>query len=321
MGKLDVTFINEKYIPNQLPNGNKTEDGTKYVSFSQYQGYQKCPHSWKLRYIDKIKDKEETIHTVFGNAMHITIQNWIKVMYMESVKKSNELDLSAILLEQMKVSYADAVAKMSDHFSTKEELTEFYLDGLSTLDFLRKKRTNWFSTKHTDLVGVEIPISLPASTQHENITLVGYLDTVLIDKRSKRFTIIDYKTSKKGWSKWDKEDDVKMSQLVLYKLCFAKQYGINVEDIDIEYLILKRKIDEESMFAQKRAVGYSPASGSITQNKVRKMFQAFIDNCFAANGDYNLEGSYPAIKGKYGNNCKFCEFADKPDLCPYSSRK
>jgi len=44
--------------------------------------------------------------------------------------------------------------------------------------------------------------------------------------------------------KYQKADKIKASQLVLYKEYFAKQYGFDVDKIDILYFIVKRKLIE-----------------------------------------------------------------------------
>ena len=44
----------------------------------------------------------------------------------------------------------------------------------------------------------------------------GYLDLVFYHERSNKIKIIDIKTSTKGWNKWQKKDDSKQAQLLLY---------------------------------------------------------------------------------------------------------
>jgi len=144
---------------------------------------------------------------------------------------------------------------------------------------------------------------------------LGYLDIVIRDKRDNKITIIDIKTSTMGWNKYQKADKVKTSQLVSYKKYFADQYGYDVENIDIKYMIVKRKLVEGAMFPQKRITEFMPASGKPTRNKLTRSIQSFVDLSFHENGDYNLERIYPAVAGKNNKNCKYCEFKDREDLC------
>lgn len=309
------TFIDEKF---QL-NLEKPKD-SKFVSYSQFSNFKKCPRYWKLCHIDRLKDREGSIHTIFGNAMHTAIQLWVKTLFTETIKKADELDFGNLLLTELKANYAEEVEKQKKQFSTKEELAEFYLDGLEILNYLRKKRSVYFSKKYEVLVGIEIPILLPTDPTKPNVVLMGYLDLVTKNTVTGKYKISDFKTSKKGWSQWDKKDETKTAQLVLYKLYFSQQYDVPLEDIEVEYMILKRKIDPNSLYPQKRIQLFEPSHGKVTCNKVSKMFQEFIDSCFLPDGSYNTLFDFKAKTGKNLFNCRYCEFKDREDLCPTSDR-
>ena len=47
-------------------------------------------------------------------------------------------------------------------------MNEFYDDGIQILDFLRKNRAKYFSTRTMRLVGVELPIYYPRQTHTKN---------------------------------------------------------------------------------------------------------------------------------------------------------
>jgi hypothetical protein len=291
-----------------------------FISFTQYQSYSKCPRSWKIKYIDKIRTEEPSIHMVFGNAMHTVIQTWLKVLFTETIKAADALAFDQMLLDELKSEYAAEVTKYKRQFSTKEELTEFYSDGLETLNYLRKNRSKYFDKKTHDIVGTEIPISISPTPDRPSVVLVGFLDIVLRSKTDKnKFYIADLKTSTKGWSKWEKEDDTKISQVLLYKQYFAKQYNVPVEEIEVEFLILRRKVDPDNAYPTPRVQKFMPTQGSITMKKAIKKFEEFINTCFTPDG-YNTEISYPAVAGQNGFNCKFCEFRNNESLCPVRER-
>ena len=139
-------------------------DSKKLVSYSQFSQFSKCPLSWKLSFIDKLKTKESTIHTIFGDSMHMVIQMWARVMYTETIKASNSMDLRSMLLEEMKRNYTEAVQLCGNDFSTKEELTEFYMDGAETLLWMKRRRTHYFDPRNEILIGVEVPCALMYET-------------------------------------------------------------------------------------------------------------------------------------------------------------
>jgi hypothetical protein len=53
---------------------------------------------------------------------------------------------------------------------------------------------------------------------------------------------------------------------------------------------------------------------------VQKQIDAFVENCFDAEGTKNAEGIYHAVAGKGAKNCKYCFAKTREDLCPKSNR-
>ena len=84
-------YIHPNFVAPDKPND------VVYISYSQFQGYMKCPKYWKLCYIDKLKQKTPTIHTVFGNAMHTVIQEWVEILYNGKVKDAEAFDFDTRL--------------------------------------------------------------------------------------------------------------------------------------------------------------------------------------------------------------------------------
>ena len=285
------------------------------ISYSQFSMYSQCPKHWELAYVKDLRTFRQSIHTIFGSAFHETLQHYLTVMYEESVKKADEIDLHKYLKDQMYQMYKEAVDKMGEHFSNKFELGEFYEDGVAILDWFKRKRGVYFSRKNEELVGVEVPIYHPVNETNDKVMMLGYLDIVIRDKRDDKITIIDIKTSTMGWNKYQKADKTKTSQLVLYKKYFAEQYGFDVEKIDIKYMIVKRKLIEGAMFPQKRIIEFAPASGKPTRNKLTRSIEDFVHTNFNQDGSYILDKQYPATAGKNNKNCKWCEFKDQPTLC------
>ena len=64
----------------------------------------------------------------------------------------------------------------------------------------------------------------------------------------------------------------------------AKQLEISEDKIDVEYLILKRRLYENMMYPQKRIQAFSPASGKPSVNKVMNRLQEFMDECYDDKG-------------------------------------
>jgi hypothetical protein len=295
-------------------NQREPKKGDKKISYSQFAMYSTCPKHWELAYVKNLRTFSQSIHTIFGTAFHETLQNYLTVMFEQSVTKANEIDINKYLADQMHSLYKEAVEKIGGHFSTQRELNEFYSDGIAILDWFKKKRGQYFSAKNEELLGIEIPIYHPVNNTNDIVMMLGYLDIVVRDKRDNKITIIDIKTSTRGWNKYQKADKTKTSQLVLYKKYFAEQYGFDVENIDIKYMIVKRKLIDGAMFPQKRITEFMPASGKPTRNKLANSIKSFVDLNFDSDGSY-IDKQHAAVAGKNNKNCKWCEFKDQPTLC------
>ena len=124
------------------------------ISYSQFSMYSQCPKHWELAYAKNLRTFNQSIHTIFGTAMHETLQHYLTVMYDDSVKAADAIDINDYLKDQMYTLYKEAVKKMGDHFSNKFELGEFYEDGVAILDWFKKKRSQYFSRKNEELLGI-----------------------------------------------------------------------------------------------------------------------------------------------------------------------
>ncbi len=281
--------------------------GKKTISYSQLNMYKGCPLQWKLAYLDGIKEFIPNMFLVFGTAMHEVLQKYLSVMYNESIVNADKLDLHKMLSDTMSSEYINRVKEYNDtHFSCKEEMAEFYTEGVEIINYFKRKRGAYFSKKNTELVGIEMPILCDVEDS-DKLMIMGFADLVI--KEGDRLKIIDIKTSIFGWRPKKKKQEG--DQLRLYKRYFSKQYGVDENLIDVEYFIVKRKLYENLDFPQRRIQVYSPASGKPSMNKTTKLLSEFIGNAFTPDGKKNKEGNYPAYK----TGCTYCPFKKRHDLC------
>ena len=82
------------------------------ISYSQFSMYSQCPKHWELAYAKNLRTYSQSIHTIFGTAMHETLQHYLTVMYEKSVKEADAIDLHAMLKQYMVDLYKEAVSKM-----------------------------------------------------------------------------------------------------------------------------------------------------------------------------------------------------------------
>lgn len=313
---MSLVYVSEKFNREQRDIDFTKE---KIVSYSQYSKYKKCPKSWELRYVRKEKISSPSIYFVYGTAMHEVIQEFLHTAYTQSVKAAEALDLQGMLLTKIKSEYTTAMEEHGEHFSTREELSEFYSDGCEILKFLKKKRRLYFSSRDMELIGVELPLQVAPDPNRPNVVMQQYLDLVFKEKSTGKYKIVDIKTAKNGWNKWKRKDKTTTNQLVFYKSQFCREYNIPEDMVDIEYFILRQKIDPDSMWPIPRISQFSPSDGKVSQNRATQDFQKFLDECFDSNGEY-IDKSHPPFMGRGGFNCMYCEYNEREDLCPKSKR-
>ena len=295
------------------------KEGEKTISYSQFAMWSTCPHKWKLNYIDRIRMGGPSIHTVFGKAFHETVQDWLTTVYEVSGVAADAMDLEGMLHEKMIFHYSDEKKNNNDeHFVTSQDLQEFYEDGCTILKYIKKNRAAYFGRQGWHLVGVEIPLMIEPKESHPGVLFKGFIDLVLYHEPTDEFHIFDIKTSTRGWGDKEKKDEMKQSQLILYKNFFNKQFGIDPEKIHIKFFIVKRKIWEQSDFVQKRVQEFIPASGPIKTKKAVNKMEQFITECFQPTGEI-VERVYPRTPS--ASACKFCPFYEQPRYCEHAGAK
>jgi len=297
-------------LPKRVANINHAYQ--KAVSYSQYSIYNNCQYQWYLTYIKKHQAFTNSIYTVYGTAMHETLQEFLKVMYEDSIKAAEDLDLNKLLEERLIETYKTAYEESGkQHFSTPDELKEFLSDGQTTLDWFKKNRARYFSKKGTELVGIEVPILLPVIEDIPNVILQGYVDFILYDKDLNKYTIYDIKTSTKGWSDKEKKDQTKINQILLYKKFYSKAMNVPEENIEVKFFIVKRKVFSNPDFPIHRIQEFVPANGKKKVQAAYDDLSKFIRECFTPDAKYNTEREY----SKNLDACRWCPFKERLDLC------
>jgi hypothetical protein len=239
--------------------------------------------------------------------MHETLQHYLdKVLKISKTQADKMINLKEFLKERMRETYIKESNGGQISICSKEEMVEFLEDGNILLDWFQKSKNfnRFFSLKHDELVAIEQPINTKIA---ENVNFMGFIDLVIRDTFNGRYRIIDFKTSTRGWSKYQKSDPIKNAQILLYKKFYAELLKISEDMIDVEFIILKRKVEVVEDIPTYRMSKHIPANGKPSINKAWKGFKEFVDSVFDAAGNYkNVE--YPKKPSKL---CDWCEFLGK----------
>ncbi len=275
------------------------------VSFSQYSMWSSCPQQYKLNYIDGLSQSTSNIHSVFGSAMHETLQEYLsRCLRISKSQADKGMDTKAFLKEKMREMYLKESNEGKDPICTKEELVEFLEDGNLILDYFQKSKNfnNFFSLKYDELVAIEQPINTKI---REHINFLGFIDLIVRSKFDGKYRIIDFKTSTSGWSKYQKKDPTKNAQILLYKKFYSEMLGVSMDMIDVEFIILKRKVSDNTEYHIPRISRHVPANGKPSINKAWNEFNLFVDNVFNPDGTYRTDVKYMKKPSKL---CGWCEF-------------
>jgi len=277
----------------------------KAISYSQFNVYATCPHQWYNSYVLNLNPYSNSIHTLFGTAMHETLQNYLTIMFEQSgVYADHTINLENYFQTKFIELYQSHYDKTKEHLSNAVEMREFNEDAKAILTWFKKKRNKYFSNRGCKLVGIEVPLLVNISN---NIFLKGFIDVVIYDVDLDKLYIYDIKTSTRGWSDKEKKDENKIAQILLYKEYFAKQYNFDINKIEIEYFIVKRKIFKTDDFIIPRVQQFKPASGKAKIRKTVDKIENFIKDCFDSNGK-PIEKIYNKNVGE--KSCKWCSYND-----------
>ena len=288
---------------------------SKRISYSQYTMWANCPHAWKLKYVDGHKLDDSSIHTIFGTAIHETIQEWLDVLYNKSILMAKTMYLHDGFKDKFLNLFRENTVVMENGEKTfladKKTLMEFYEQGCTILTYVQNNYTKLFPTQHTKLFGIEYELNMEV---RPNVNYIGYIDIVTYNEIDDTYVLYDLKTSRSGWNEFQKKDPMKTGQLLLYKRFFAKQLGLDEKKITVEFVILKRTIFENAQFTIPRVSKFEPSNGTPSVNKSWDRFQTFVNTAFDEAGQYNPNQVATPSK----DACKYCKFKDRKELCSVS---
>jgi hypothetical protein len=239
-----------------------------------------------MQYRKKVVPFTQNIYTTFGTAFHETLQTYLEVLYHNSVKEANEMDINKLLYENMIKAYRSGKAVNGhEHYSTADELNQFWLDGKHILDFIKKKRGVYFGTKNTMLAGVE---TLLYQNLKPGVVFKGLVDLVFYHPDTEEWTVVDIKTSTRGWNDTQKKNPNLTAQVVLYKEFFAKQFGIDRDKVNVEFFIVKRRVPKDAEYAsmQRRVQEFRPNAGPRKTKQVLESMNNFLTNVLDSNGKF-----------------------------------
>jgi hypothetical protein len=267
--------------------------GKIHISYSEFSKYQSCGHRHLIEKYLKLVEEETSIHLIFGNSIHKSIELGIK---------------ENISTEERVLAFREEFSReMHNNLRESPEFNELsnYLDQGENI--IRSLSTEKILDKY-EVMGVELPL-------YEKLFGIfhfkGFIDLILRDKKTNRYLIIDWKTSGEAWDVSKKKKDlIFMAQMRLYKFFYGRIGNINFDEIDCKYVVLNRlkskkcpdlgygEIQSVEIFSDVSDIESSLTEVAETIKKIH------IDNYFP--------------KAKFQNktnNCFFCPYKNNFSLC------
>ena len=257
-----------------------------------------------------------SIFTTFGRCMHQLIQTYLKDYYYSTTQnRKKQYNYKNQLLQLMIKHYNAQKQKNNNNvdFVTIDQLLQLHQQGVQIFSQLHKKIAKYFPYRGYQLKGIEVPLNVDIS---EYLYFVGYIDVLLFNKKQNKYKIIDIKTSYKGW-KNQKKDQLKKVQLSLYKKYYSQMFNVPIDDIQIQFLIIKRNVfqPQNCQFKISRIQTFTPPSGKVTMNKHLKILNKFMQQCYP---DNRLADQFFYQKQNFNpkpsnDSCKYCPWVKQ--LC------
>lgn len=280
----------------------------KKISYSQIITYIECPYKWYLIYQKKVQQKVFKIQSIFGTAMHQTIQTFLHNYYDMSIREAKSFDYQKIFKENLIKTYQKDYQKNNNtDFVTIQQLNEICQDGIAIIHQVISKSNRLFKKKNFQLVGTQIQLSQQFQ-EFKQLNFIGFIDIILHDKAEDTYYIIDLKTSRFSWDDNKKKDYNKRLQLLLYKYFFAKAKKFSLDRIHVEFIILKRKIYNSQHYVS-RIQRFVPPNSARTCNTGYKYL---VQNVGKLQNDIT---SNNFVKNPSLWNCKYCPVNENPTLC------
>jgi hypothetical protein len=288
---------NESYEILKKENSNRI-----HISFSEFSLFNQCGHRHLLEKRLGLLQQPPSIHLYFGNAIHSTIEVSLKDNL--SIEKR---------IEYFKATFSkDMMDNMRETNDYKFNLHHFLTQGEQILKFLDLNKI----LDEYDLVSVEEALY---ENIFSNYFFKGFIDLVLQNKVTKRYKILDWKTSGEDWDvNKKKKDEIFLCQMRFYKFFWSRKNNIDLNNVDCSYVVLNR------LRKKKDPTSYPGNIQTVDINSSNEEIKYSLEKLAKSIKMIHIEKSFPKIKFKMGEKmgCMFCPLkGGKHPMCDSSDKQ
>jgi len=264
-----------------------SEMTNRYISWSQYRLWRRCPHKHWLIYDQKEPRDPPSKWTDFGSAVHNTAEEWFK-----EIKEGRTPDFDP---RKRFVEHFVALAKpnhregvYNDFGSFKNgEILEWGEVGQECaedlIEWIPQEFEGW------DVWEAEHDLFVPLSDKLPGWNFKGFIDLVL--RKGDKFCLLDYKTTSWGWDRKKKMDKYVMGQIQADKHFLMKQHPDlvdNSRNVKLGYVLVKRT-GKPGKRMEMLPVSAGPKAMEDIQRGLEDMVGAVEDGRFPKLGKTNGE--------------------------------
>ena len=270
--------------------------GKGHVSYSEVKAWSECSFRHKLMYVDKIETYEDNPYADFGTIIHEEIESFLN-------GKAIDLDKVYGLItkkwDEKGYDSEEYIEKVTNHRSSNG-----WKYTHENLDCWKKSANNilldlplFLNETYPGWEIIKAEQELYENIENHTIKFKGFIDCVLkVPKKNNpdKFDIwiIDWKTTgPSGWYYTKKKDFLSLAQLGLYKAYWSRKFNVELKNIKIGYVFLKRGAK-----LGKTCELFKVSAGPKFIEKTDKLVDHMIKN---VKKGFSL---------KNYNNCKFCPF-------------
>jgi hypothetical protein len=263
------------------------------ISYSHYSLYKECGHRYLLESILNVQESIPTINSCFGDAIHSVLQKSFEHEFNEEER-----------IKEFEFIFRQKCFNKLKGLPDYNNVEEFLEQGKEILKLIPTEKLS----KKYIYIGAEYTIN---EKLYKNYCFVGFIDLILKNKKTKKYIIIDWKTSTYEWDiENKKEDKVLLTQMKFYKYFYSKQKGIPLEEIECKYVILSR-------FKEKN--NHNAGFGKLQNVEIEtdeKELEECLEDLAKVTRDIFIRKVFN--KAKLSNNkksCIYCPFKDNINLC------
>ncbi len=271
---------NQEYIDTKANISKKI-----HISFSEFSLFNQCGHRHLLEKYLGIFQQPPSIHLYFGNAIHSAIESALK----------NKLNIDSIL-SLFKFTFAkDMMDNMKDTPEFKNEFENFLEQGEQILITLELYKI----FEDYEIIAIEEALY---ENLHLNYYFKGFIDLVVRHKITKRYKIIDWKTSGTDWDvKKKKSDEIFLAQMRFYKFFWGKKNNVALKDIDCGYVVLNRLTNKNN------PKSYPGRIQEVDIDSTESEIKYSLEKLAHTMKSIHIDKHFPKIKHTIGfKGCIFC---------------